>query len=103
MVADRHSDSFCINVLSERQERLSRRFARADEERFQGVPWSPGATRAPRLADALAWIECHLVAEHDAGDHTLAVGRVVSMATGAEEGPLLYFRGGYARLAASGS
>ena len=32
--------------------------------------------RGPLLAGAVGWLECALGGEHEAGDHTLFVGRV---------------------------
>jgi len=53
---------------------------------------------APILAGVLAHIECDLEAEHDAGDHTIAVGRVRHFESPQDQTqgqPLLYFRSKY--------
>jgi 3-hydroxy-9,10-secoandrosta-1,3,5(10)-triene-9,17-dione monooxygenase reductase component len=59
----------------------------------------------PVLDDALAWIACDLEALHPAGDHTIGIGRVTHLsaddATAAGNDPLLFFRGGFGRLAPS--
>ncbi len=47
----------------------------------------------------LAWIDCAVDAVHDGGDHHIVVGRVLGLDVGAEGGPLVFFRGGYANLA----
>jgi flavin reductase (DIM6/NTAB) family NADH-FMN oxidoreductase RutF len=49
------------------------------------------------LDDALAHLECRIVASHDVGDHTMFVGEVES-ANARSARPLLYYRGGYAQL-----
>jgi flavin reductase (DIM6/NTAB) family NADH-FMN oxidoreductase RutF len=49
------------------------------------------------LDDALAQLECRIVASHATGDHTMFVGEVES-ATVRNARPLLYYRGGYAQL-----
>jgi len=55
---------------------------------------------APILEGVLAHIECDLDAEHDAGDHTIAVGRVRHFESSLGEGePLLYFRSQYGAFA----
>ena len=46
-------------------------------------------SRGPLLAGAVGWLECELQAEHEAGDHTLFVGRVERAEQGAEGPPLL--------------
>jgi flavin reductase (DIM6/NTAB) family NADH-FMN oxidoreductase RutF len=91
--------AFAINVLGEDAELLARRFAEyAADEKFAGVAHRREATGAPVLDAALAWADCELEYSHEGGDHTIFVGRVV--AGDAREGsPLLYFRGGYRRMA----
>lgn len=98
----RSASHYCINVLGADQEGLCRAFARSGADKYAGVDWSPGVDGAPRIAGSLAWIECTLEAEHDAGDHTIAVGRVCTLTTpdGAAADPLLFFTGAYGRFAA---
>ena len=93
------AESFAISVLRESGEALARRFATYDAAvKFDGVAYRSEVTGAPILEGALAWVDCRLWASYDGGDHTIFVGLVVG--GGAEEGsPLLYFRGGYGRLA----
>ncbi len=52
----------------------------------------------PALDDAIAWIDAELRHEHDAGDHTIAVARVIAAETGAGRMPLVFFRGGYGQF-----
>jgi 3-hydroxy-9,10-secoandrosta-1,3,5(10)-triene-9,17-dione monooxygenase reductase component len=94
----RSAGSFCVNVLAEDQEALSRAFAGRPPDRFLGVGWRPGRSGAPILADVLAWIECTVEAEHDAGDHVIVVGRVQDLDVGHEGRPLVFYRGGYGRF-----
>ncbi|MCY4564355.1 MAG: flavin reductase family protein [Gammaproteobacteria bacterium] len=92
----RDSGSFCINILSESQQPLSERFARTGIDKFADLDWRPGLTGSPVLAEALAFVDCELVEEHDAGDHTIAVGRVRDLGVlNAAAGPLVFFRGAY--------
>ena len=95
----RESGSFCINVLGEEQRAVSDLFARTGVDKFAGIGWQPGETGSPVLADVLAYIDCELAQEHDAGDHTIVIGRVVDMGVFEEEqGPLLYWRGSYGKF-----
>ena len=87
-----------FNILSAPQETLSRRFAEEEgSRRFDGV----GLHRDPHgnaiLNDVLAWIEGHIVARHDGGDHSIFIAEVDSAASN-DLRPLLYYRGGYAEL-----
>lgn len=54
----------------------------------------------PVLNGNLAWLDCQIWAEHDAGDHIVVLGQVIEMGTAdvhADE-PLLYFKGQYRQL-----
>lgn len=94
----RLTGSFCVNILTEHQEALSRAFAGRPPDRFGGVGWRPGPSGAPILADVLAWVDCSVEAEHDAGDHVIVVGRVRELDVGHEGRPLVFYRGGYGRF-----
>ncbi|MES2523602.1 MAG: flavin reductase family protein [Gemmatimonadota bacterium] len=91
------AESFAVNILSESQEALSRRFSGKLDDRFAGVGVTHGAMGDALLDDVLASLQCRIVARHPAGDHVIVVGEVEDGV--AHEGrPLLYYRGGYARL-----
>jgi flavin reductase (DIM6/NTAB) family NADH-FMN oxidoreductase RutF len=96
--AIRGSGYFAVNILGEHQEETCRRFGARTGDRFEGVGWAAGKTGSPILHDAIAYVDCVIDAEHDAGDHVIVVGRVVDMGLPAEGGPLLFWRGGYAQL-----
>lgn len=95
----RASGAFAINVLGADQREICDTFAMKGQ--FADVSWRTGATGAPVLAGVKAHIDCVLEAEHDAGDHTIAVGLVkhFEVADG-DAVPLLFYRGGYGRFAA---
>lgn len=91
--------AFCVNILSDEQEELSRRFATKDEDKFTGIGWSPAGSGAPLLDGVLAWIDCEIAEVVDAGDHVCVLGRVLDLGTGVDGGPLVFYRGGYGRFA----
>jgi len=92
------STRFGVSILAAEQEALSRRFATADStRRFDGIGYQRGESGVVLLEDALAHLECELVARHEAGDHAMFVGEV-ERATARSSRPLLYYRGGYAQL-----
>ena|SRR3712207_2829652 len=97
--AIRAAGRFCVNVVGDGCEELTRRFARRGVDRFAGVPWHEREC-GPGLDDALAWIECAVHAEHDGGDHTIVVADVVGLETAAPTAPLVFFRGAYGTFAA---
>ena len=58
------SKVFVVNVLSEEQEALSRRFAVSGGEKFTDVPCRPGRLGALVLDGTLAYLECRIVETH---------------------------------------
>ncbi len=91
------ASSFGLSVLSSAQEALSRRFGDEQGNRFDGLPFTRGASGALLLDGAHAHLECTKVAWHEAGDHSICVGEVDRASVGGGE-PLLHYRGAYARL-----
>ncbi len=86
-----------INILGEEQQQISSRFARPHDDRFATVDWAPGATGAPLIHGALAFIEGVVVQKIPAGDHTILLAE--ARATGHREGrPLVFFGSRYQRL-----
>jgi flavin reductase (DIM6/NTAB) family NADH-FMN oxidoreductase RutF len=92
------ADSYGVSVLASYQEALSRRFAAIDSShRFDGIGYSRGENGVVLLDDALAHLECRVVARFEVGDHMMFVGEV-ERASARDARPLLYYRGGYAQL-----
>jgi len=91
----RQADRFCVNVLSVEQEELSRVFASRGVDKFAGVDWQLSAQGSPRLAGAVAWIDCAVESTLDGGDHDIVVGRVLALEPSRKGSPLLFFQGGY--------
>jgi flavin reductase (DIM6/NTAB) family NADH-FMN oxidoreductase RutF len=87
--ADRHhysvdflksTKNFAVSVLRGGQQRLAGHFARqsmAGEDKLDAVPTREGVTGAAILTDALSYLDCEVVALHEAGDHVIVVGQVV--------------------------
>jgi 3-hydroxy-9,10-secoandrosta-1,3,5(10)-triene-9,17-dione monooxygenase reductase component len=88
------SGHLCVNVLASEQESLARTFAQSGADKFDGVGYLLGSGGAPRIHDALAWIDCAIVEVLDAGDHYLAICRVAALELGSDT-PLLFYRGGF--------
>ncbi|MFM8355176.1 MAG: flavin reductase family protein [Gammaproteobacteria bacterium] len=95
----RDSGRFCINILAADQKPICDLFAKSGIDKFASIDWRPGVTGSPIIAGVLAYIDCELAAEHDAGDHTIAVGRVRDLDIVKPDGaPLLFFRGAYGQF-----
>jgi flavin reductase (DIM6/NTAB) family NADH-FMN oxidoreductase RutF len=89
---------FCVNVLAEGQDAVSRNFARSGVDKFDGVRWSPSAQGSPVLDGVVAWIDGQLWAEYDGGDHSIVVAQVMDLGADPDRRPLLFHRGSYGLL-----
>jgi 3-hydroxy-9,10-secoandrosta-1,3,5(10)-triene-9,17-dione monooxygenase reductase component len=94
----RPSGHFAVHVLAEGQAPLCLQFARHGIDRFADVDWRESRRGNPLLKGVLAWLECEMVDEHDAGDHTIVVAAVHELERAGGTGPLIFFRGRYGRL-----
>lgn len=97
------AEGFAINILSQRQDALSGRFASSRiEDKFAGVDWYPGRLGMPIVGESLASFECSVFACHEAGDHYVFIGEVKHMAGGpADHQALVFYKGAYMMLAES--
>lgn len=96
---------FTVNILSQEQAALARQFSEPVSEeggRFQDVPHTRHLAGAPVLEGCLAYLDCRTVAAHEAGDHSIFVGRVESSEVLADGLPLLFFEGRYRGLGSDG-
>ncbi|MBI4785795.1 MAG: flavin reductase [Chloroflexi bacterium] len=92
--------NFAVNILSAAQRPLAERFAHQvpmPPEPFGDIAYHEQATGAPIFDDCIAYVDCRLVAAHDAGDHTLFIGEVVDLGFGhsKDAAPLLWLDGKY--------
>jgi flavin reductase (DIM6/NTAB) family NADH-FMN oxidoreductase RutF len=91
------SKIFVLNILSQDQEALSRRFATTGGDKFTGVPCHPGRLGTLILEDTLGHIECRIIETLEGGDHVIHIGEV-QHAESREGRPLIFFRGKYRHL-----
>jgi flavin-dependent trigonelline monooxygenase, reductase component len=92
------SKVFAVNILSEDQETISRRFATSGIEKFEGTGYHKNEMGCAILDGVVGHLDCRIVNSFDAGDHTIYVGEVDAVGL-TEVPPLLFFRGGYCKLA----
>ena len=91
---------FAVSVLSAGQEALSRRFASPGRARgaaaFADVPHRTAVTGAPIIDGAACWLDCHVADLHLAGDHVVAIGEVLAVASNEPAlDPLVFHAGRY--------
>ena len=91
----RDAGRFAASLLAGDQEGLAQHFARSVPPiaLWEGIELRASQLPEPLLAGAVAWLECRVVAEHEAGDHTIFVAEVASLELG-RTGPALVYLGG---------
>ena len=98
------SGTLSVNMLSEAQEGLAKRFAGMlkdvrGEERFLEGNWVEGRLGAPVLSGALASFDCRVVEAIPASTHTIFICEVVDVASDSDATPLLFLNRAFASLA----
>lgn len=88
---------FAIHVLGADQDHLSAAFTRGGSG-FDGIEVRFNDEGVPVLPGTLARFECAEQAQHDAGDHTIIIGRVLRVAHRQGE-PLCFSGGRFGRFA----
>ena len=87
----------CVNVLSARQESLSRLFGGKVPvaERFAAAVWSTLETGAPVLADCAVAFDCQITDVATVGTHDVLFCRVVALQKSGETENLIYLGRAY--------
>jgi len=91
-----NADYFAVSVLAMDQKDLSARFAKSGEDKFGGLHCRAGVGGAPILPEYAACFECSTEHRYDGGDHTIIVGRVLTLED-RESDPLIFYRGRFLR------
>lgn len=94
----RAAGRFAASLLAGDQEAVAQHFARSGVPPvalWEGVELRDSPLPEPLIADATAWLECRVVGEHEAGDHTVFVAEVVSVELGRAAPGLVYLGGEY--------
>lgn len=95
---------WAVSILAEDQRHVAGRFAMknrvSDRLLFADLPYTRGEeSGAPLMGGALSFLECRTESRVVAGDHTLVVGRVLTVGLPSGGGaPLTYYQGKYRRL-----
>ncbi len=81
--------AFALHVLDKSQKDMLQRFKGPDPERkFFEIPWETGKTGVPVLENCMAWFELKVKEQHDPGNHTLFIGKVVDCGAQSSGTPL---------------
>ncbi len=80
-----------VNVLGDHQHAIAEHFGRAGlADKMAGFAWHTAKTGAPILSESLAYFDCQVSHYADAGDHKIAVCKVIAGAKLNPGQPLLY-------------
>jgi flavin reductase (DIM6/NTAB) family NADH-FMN oxidoreductase RutF len=84
-----------VNVLRQDQCALAEHFGSAGiKDKMAGFQWQTDKTGVPILSESLAYFDCQLSHFADAGDHKIAICKVIAAARLNEGRPLLYAQTG---------
>ncbi len=92
LTAFQECSHFAVNVLGREQGELAMKFARSGDDKFTGVPFTPGLGDAPILAGCVAHFQCRSADRYYGGDHVIFLGAVEAFAH-VPDAPLLFSRG----------
>lgn len=93
---------FVVNLLASDQAEVSTTFAKkdlSDAERWATVTTHESSLGGLRIDGCIGYLECEVVDAFEAGSHTIFLGEVRVIDEGADKPPLLFYGGGYRRLA----
>lgn len=90
---------FAINVISQELVDAALGFASSKiEDKFALVSHIDGEEGVPLLDNCVATFVCENYRQHEGGDHTLFIGRVVRHSALTEHEPAVFHRGKFTRL-----
>ncbi|WP_157249267.1 flavin reductase family protein [Nonomuraea typhae] len=87
-----------LSVFAEGHEGVCRTLSAKDGDRFAGVSWTRTPRGAVLIGGASAWLECVLQEELPAGDHHIALLRVLALRCFPETAPLVFHGSRFRRL-----
>ena len=90
---------YSVNVLAADQDNLSNLFASRSDDKFAGLEFDEGMYGVPLLRGCCARFECRNVTRHAGGDHIVFISEVVRFDRDETHAPLVFWGGGYQRLA----
>lgn len=89
------SGVLAVNILSAEQTELGKLFAgfynATVSDRFAGLDCATAQTGAPILPQVVAWLDCRVRQQHDAGDHTIFVAAALAGGTAVGQGASLAY------------
>ena len=99
----RDSRRFAINILNEDQQAIAEYYARPTDQKTGDLDIGVSRTEhgGYTVDDSLAQMDCRVVNEYVAGDHTIFIGEVEEINV-SDGKPLLFFEGRFGQIAGQG-
>ena len=95
------SECFAVSILQQEHEDLSQRFAQPGPKNLSDLGIRTATSGAPIIVDSLAFADCRIRQVVAGGDHDMFIGEMTAGEVN-EGAPLLFYAGGYSRLAPGG-
>lgn len=93
----RKNGTFSVNILSEQQSDFAKLLSSKSDNQFVQVPHTQADDGSILIDDTLAHFHCRVIAEHEAGTHTIFVGGILTGKVGSGA-PLLYYNANFSAL-----
>jgi flavin reductase (DIM6/NTAB) family NADH-FMN oxidoreductase RutF len=90
-----------LSVLAAGHGRVARSLASRSADRFSEVEWITTPSGAVLVSGSTLWLECTVFRQIPAGDHNIAILRVVAIETHPDIAPMVFHRSTYRELAPS--
>ncbi|MFC8667635.1 flavin reductase family protein [Streptomyces sp. NPDC057199] len=97
----RRAGRFAVSVLADHQSEVARALSRKGDDKFVDISWHATESGLPVVDSSLAWMECEIDTEHEAGDHYVTIARVLSLGHADEGNPLTFYRSAFNAIGSS--
>lgn len=92
------ADKFAVNILADDQQALSNQYAKKGDHKLSAEHFRMGPGGTAIIRGAVTSFECECWTTYPGGDHTILVGKVLTMETNTNKQPLLFAAGQYRTL-----
>ena len=95
----RHATRIGISVMGSTQESECKQLASSTEQGVDDLGLVTTDGGAVLLTDSIAWLDCSLFEEVDAGDHTIALLKIEALHAAPSDAPLVFHNSTFCQLA----
>lgn len=99
----RTADAIGVSILADAHNAICYQLASRSRDRFAGVDVHTSESGAVFIPDSALWMECRIVSEIAAGDHTVIVLEVARVSFESHIEPLVYHGAAFKQLVTAGN